>query len=386
MRTRPLFFSFPLVLVACGGADFDVGAETGTDATDETAGDGGNETGDTSSADTTDTSPLETSTADTGVDADSGCKPLNECGGCTTFEFPPGISCGLCVSGKYVCDGKEKTRCNDPITIAPETPCGTCKTLKLKCAIDGLSTKCPGDDANACGGCKTPLTPAPDTVCGVCSSGKYKCSGADATACSDPVPETATKLGTVCGTCSTSKFVCNASNTNTECAKPDDRTSGVDTYDTDRTTTWDLSYGVSQRIAFSLKHKGAIHTITVAVGKNTASGSPSGGMDVTLYLGKPDDASPTKLTSTTVLPASIPSGMGGPTVDIVLPSPTTVYAAGTQLFVELRGGNPAFNFQTEGGLVAVTGETFYLFSSSTGTWSSYAGYAPFLKVQMTGCF
>ncbi len=380
MRAHPLSFTLAFSLVACGGADFDVGAETGTDAAEETAGDVGIDTSDSVPADS---ATLDSAIGDTGPEADSGCKPLNECGGCSSLEFPPGTSCGLCGSAKYMCDGKEKTRCNDPITTAPGTACGTCKTLKLVCAGDGLSTKCPGDDANACGGCKT-LSPAPETVCGVCTSGRYKCNGTEATKCSDPVPSTATALGTACGICATSKFVCNSTNTNTECAKADDRTSGADTYNTARTTSWDLSYGVSQRIALTLKHKGAIHTLTVSVGKSPAAGSSSGGMDVALYVGKPDDTTPTLVTSTTVLPASIPNGLGGAPVDIVLPSPTTVYAAGTQLFVELKGANPAYNFQTEGGNSAVAGEVFYLLSS--GKWSSYSGYSPYLKVQMTGCF
>lgn len=371
------------IALGCGGADFDVSApaDGGDDATDA-ADTGGGDAGDTGGGDTGggDTG------ADTGVDApaDGGCKPLNECGGCKVLEFPPLVACGACGTGKYVCDGKEATRCNDPITTPPETPCGTCKTLKLKCAPDGLSTKCPGDDANACGGCTT-LTPAVGATCGVCGSGKHVCSGLEATRCDDPVPATATKLATVCGICNTSKFVCNPAKTDTVCALPDDRGPGTDTYDTERTTTWDLSYGTVQRVLFTTKHKGAIHTLTMAIGK-FAGGAGSGALEVKLYQGQPDDPAPVLVTSTTVDPASIPAGgLGtGPTVDLTLPGPTAIYPAGTKLFVELKGGSTAFNFQTEGGKVTVADEMFYALSG--GVWKPIASYAPYLKVQMTGCF
>lgn len=382
--------------LGCGGADFDVstpvdGGDDAPDASDGTADSASDSASDSAADGAGDGTPGDTGVADGGPDGepdapvDGGCKPLNECGGCKVLEFPPLVSCGACGTGKYVCDGKEATKCNDPITVPPETPCGTCKTLKLKCAPDGLSTKCPGDDANACGGCTT-LTPAVGASCGVCGSGKFACNGAEATKCADPVPSTATKLETVCGMCGTSKFVCNTAKTDTVCALPDDRVAGTDTYDTDRTTSWDLSYGAVQRVLFTTKHKGAIHTITMAVGK-FAGGAGSGSLELKLYLGQPDDPAPVLVTSTTFDPASIPAagGLGvGPTVDLKLPAPTAVYAAGTKLFVELKGASTAFNFQTEGGKVIVADEMFYALSG--GVWNPIASYAPYLKVQMTGCF
>lgn len=372
-------------LVGCGGADFDVSAPV-----DDGGSDGSDATSDAPDS-APDSSTLDSSTADAtdsgtpGETGDAGCAPLNACAGCKVLEFPPGTSCGACGSGKYVCDGKESTKCNDPITTPPETACGTCKTLKLKCAPDGLSTKCPGDDANACGGC-TVLSPATGGSCGVCGGGKYVCAGAEATKCDDPVPASAAKPDTVCGVCGTSKYVCNTAKSDTLCALPDDRVAGTDTYDTDRTTSWDLSYGVSQRIAFTTKHKGAIHTLTMAVSK-FAGGAGSGALELRLYTGKPDEPTAVLVTSTTFDPAAIPAGGGvgtGPTVDLKLPAPTPVYPAGTALFVELKGNSTAFNFQTEGGKTAVAGEAFYAFSA--GLWTPVSTYAPYLKVQMTGCF
>lgn len=71
----------------------------------------------------------------------------NECGGCMHLVNKPGATCGYCTSGSYVCNGKEATKCNDPVTTPPGTVCGICSKSKYACS--GSTTACAmPDDRN----------------------------------------------------------------------------------------------------------------------------------------------------------------------------------------------------------------------------------------------
>ncbi|MBL8715598.1 MAG: hypothetical protein JNL79_06355 [Myxococcales bacterium] len=105
-----------------------------------------------------------------------GVAGANACGGCGTLEGTPGAACGgVCKTAVWKCaaDGGSVV-CTDPIPkeMAPGNVCGTCKTLKTICAKGGLSTFCPGDDTNDCGGCGV-LPGIPGEACGLC--GVYVC-------------------------------------------------------------------------------------------------------------------------------------------------------------------------------------------------------------------
>ena len=198
------------------------------DRGDTTPGDttpGDTTPGDTTPGDTTpgDTSGEDADTTDPGEDADPGdavsCADPNPCGGCVALSGAPGAACGACGNGTWICDGRERVRCDGAslnacggcalLDAAPQSACGDCGRGRWLCdGVDALL--CQGDTTNGCGGCGT-LTNAPGSPCSAaCGQGTWTCQGEEDVRCVGPginacggCATLIDDVGAPCGACGT---------------------------------------------------------------------------------------------------------------------------------------------------------------------------------------
>jgi hypothetical protein len=427
-------------LLACSGADFGTGAgddDTGTDATDSSV------TPDTTDSTTPppdgDDSAIPSDTADSTVPVDApdvtpsdvvlesgdtcvlnacggcktltgtkgdacgtcggklvcdgtdalkcdGSKPKNACGGCTTLTPALATACGACGSGVTVCNTAdttgETTKCSDPVTTpAPGTACGTCKTLKYACATDKLSTVCPGDDANACGGCGTLVGP-PSTACGT-KCGIYVCStDKSSDSCVDATP----KLGDPCSICGTVAYTCLVPG-KTTCTKTDDRTTGVDSSTSTGVASTPNYFNNVNTVAFTYKTRriGSIFQLDLAIQKQDWVGSGlAGTITVKIYKGVP--GSGTLLATTTIDPALV-SLSTFTSVPAIFGTPTADQPSGTALYFQFSSDQPRYRYYIQGGSTVPADGGFWVDTGSgTGFSGPASGFAPIFAVETNGCF
>ncbi len=414
-----------LPVLGCSGGEFGVAAsgddastsdDTSTDATSGGTSDG---TSDSTSDSTSDTAPgdsceknacggcakLEGAPGDAcgcegelacdGVDALAcqGSKPTNACGGCAALANPPDTACGgACGSAKYACDGPEATKCVDPVTTpAPGTKCGTCETLQWTCKADKLSTECPGDDANACGGCKEIAAALlPGKSCGKCGSGAYACAASkEATQCADPV--TTPAPGTKCGYCG-AVYKCNVAKDATFCEDDDDRVTGTDTFHatySERLFSVAPSEEPHLAISFKTKRAGSITDLSLAFQRyDQSAGALPSSLRVRLIKGSPT-ATPAAgdVLATISLPADTVPDVPGP-INLKLPVATPNLPANTALWIDLADASERFNFELHGGNTTGPSDLklWYRDTSAPTGWAAASGVWPYLTVSGLGCF
>jgi len=304
-----------------------------------------------------------------------GLDDANGCGGCAILAPALGTSCGKCGSGKMVCDGTDAVKCDDPVTTpAPKTKCGTCSTLEYVCASDSMSTKCPGDDKNACGGCGT-LAGTPETACGSC--GIWKCDPSlSSVTCKEATP---TK-GTVCGICSTSSYACTSPGVTT-CSKPDDTVSGTDTLDPDSSSNvWSASPSVL--IGFNVLHKQSIGAITLKLAVGDSGSGAAGTIDLRLFQGVLGSPSTVDLGTVTIDPSSLGSGVVTATFKFTSPVPSTPVSAGTSFHIHFADNSPRYNFDLRGGNSGtIVGDPIVYLPDGTKSTAR-----PYLVVDGKGCY
>lgn len=320
-----------------------------------------------------------------------GSKPKNPCGGCAELANPPESPCGgACGSAKYACDGEDATKCVDPVTTpAPGTKCGTCNTLEWACKPDKLSTACPGDDANACGGCtKLDLAKLPGAACGKCASGKFVCAASkEATQCADPVTTPAPL--TKCGYCGTSAYKCNAGADATYCEQPDDRVTGTDTF---YATYSERLFGVlskeepSLAISFKTKRAGSIGELSLAFQRfDQTPGMVPSSLRFRLIKGTPTlTPAAGDVLATISVPGDTVPDVPGP-ITLKLPVATPNLPAGTALWIDVADASERFNFELHGGKTGGPTDVALWFRESSG-WTKVANVWPYLTASGLGCF
>ncbi len=164
---------------------------------------------------------------------DVGEAGTNGCGGCNTLPEVLDTACGVCGDdGRWVCNGVDAVRCDDPteenecggcttLLNPPDTGCGPCGVDVYVCGLGGETTVCGGETTNACGGC-LPMETTPDDLgeaCGTCDSGSLACDGENAVTCDGDQGEAAENacggcdeleetIGEPCGPCNLDEWAC----------------------------------------------------------------------------------------------------------------------------------------------------------------------------------
>jgi hypothetical protein len=283
----------------------------------------------------------------------------NACGGCLDLQYAPGTSCGVCGSGHFVCDGSDAVRCDDPITTpATGSACGSCGTLLTLCSADNLSTYCPGDDTNACGGCG-PLTGMPGEACG--SSGVLRC-GADraSVTCEDEKRE-------LCATADRSEIV-DASSASIGGATPD-------YFDDVRTIA----------IGHSMRHVGSIAKVTLSMSRQDWVGDgPEGMLILKLFQGVPGAPGVAELASATHIP-DVPLG-DWKAITFTFAVPTLTLAKGTLVYFQLSSDRPRFRYWVRGESAAAPAFPFFVRKGPGAFWAVDTGdFQPRIEVDALGC-
>jgi len=147
----------------------------------------------------------------------------NICGGCELLSEVPGQACGIC--GLVVCADLNDVGCLDPglnecgqcaeLEAVVGDACGECGTWV--CDDDGLAVSCLDSGHNACDGCGTLSSDIGD-ACGECGTQVCRSDGSDVT-CSDPGHNACDGCGHLehtpgssCGQCGTWTCTSNLSN------------------------------------------------------------------------------------------------------------------------------------------------------------------------------